>query len=825
MEPKSQSGFYVSRKVVSLLALLLLALLLAVVVLAILYAGARLPGIKEVPPTVGQPPSPAPQPTPTGRSGVWNHSRLPSSLMPSHYQVEVWPRLEPGEGGVYLFSGQVNVTLRCRLETRVVLIHSKELKYSGVGISPRGAPAVQDTWVEAVNEFLVIELESDLQPGQDYTLQLNYSGQLVEEPTGLYISHYLDQGINKILAVTQMEPTHARSVFPCFDEPHMKATFDIRLVHRSEFVALSNMPAIAVSEKLEDDGIWNVTTFNTTVKMSTYIVALAICDYDFIGTTYGDTEIRIWAKKESILNGEAQHALNITGPLLQFFETYYNISYPLPKADLIALPEFEASAMENWGLLMFKNDSLLCDPKEKTSENKNAITLMISHELAHQWFGNLVTMKWWNDLWLNEGISSYFEHLVLILFIALFFASLDRLYQVFPFVLQTYLKTFSYSNVVSNDLWHHLQMAVDSQNVVKLPAPIKNILDTWIVQSGFPIVTVNTSTGSLRQEQYIDQSDGNSTWFIPIFWMKNGSMQPMLWLDTENEIFPELKTTTDEEWIILNVNQVCFCRVNYDNTNWNRIHQQLQKDHLVSYNFQVTCKNIAIIIIILAFDIILYHIFETSQSDCISLATIIYTQWMSNPENNSIPEYIRETVYCTAIKVGTEKHWNFAWAMYDNTSFVDDTYRLLYAMTCSREPWILKRYCTSPFTIPPLSHSKFSWFTAPKTPGSFLSDISILLSSLSLCSERLLIMGDFNLHLNSPCTTSSDFTALLSTTTTKTKLHLNSAFHVGRMSQGAEQCTAFRPELGLGERREERGRRVTDGIVEEEDFEAGLEGG
>ncbi|XP_042194526.1 aminopeptidase Q [Callorhinchus milii] len=567
MEPKSQSGFYVSRKVVSLLALLLLALLLAVVVLAILYAGARLPGIKEVPPTVGQPPSPAPQPTPTGRSGVWNHSRLPSSLMPSHYQVEVWPRLEPGEGGVYLFSGQVNVTLRCRLETRVVLIHSKELKYSGVGISPRGAPAVQDTWVEAVNEFLVIELESDLQPGQDYTLQLNYSGQLVEEPTGLYISHYLDQGINKILAVTQMEPTHARSVFPCFDEPHMKATFDIRLVHRSEFVALSNMPAIAVSEKLEDDGIWNVTTFNTTVKMSTYIVALAICDYDFIGTTYGDTEIRIWAKKESILNGEAQHALNITGPLLQFFETYYNISYPLPKADLIALPEFEASAMENWGLLMFKNDSLLCDPKEKTSENKNAITLMISHELAHQWFGNLVTMKWWNDLWLNEGISSYFEHLgsahvgnyseldnQLLEHLVPYMLGLDYdasshpvslkeeniqtphdIRQLFDDItyrkgalvirmasaflteellvkgLRTYLKTFSYSNVVSNDLWHHLQMAVDSQNVVKLPAPIKNILDTWIVQSGFPIVTVNTSTGSLMQEQYIDQSDGKQS--------------------------------------------------------------------------------------------------------------------------------------------------------------------------------------------------------------------------------------------------------------------------------------------------------------------------
>ncbi|XP_042202869.1 aminopeptidase N-like [Callorhinchus milii] len=233
-----------------------------------------------------------------------------------------------------------------------------------------------------------------------------------------------------------------------------------------------------------------------------------------------------------------------------------------------------------------------------------------------------------------------------------------------------------------------------------------------------------------------------------------------------DEIFPELKTTTDEEWIILNVNQVCFCRVNYDNTNWNRIHQQLQKDHLViptSNRAQlindvfmlVESKHIGIgvalstalylakerktMVWIIAIDHL--YILETNlvntnlyghlkkflidtifpfynyllpsfedyfiKEDYIARHAICYQiRFLKKLRCQSIPEYIRETVYCTAIKVGTEKHWNFAWAMYDNTSFVDDTYRLLYAMTCSREPWILKRYLSYALNGEKMSYSQ-----------------------------------------------------------------------------------------------------------------------
>ncbi|XP_041041651.1 aminopeptidase Q-like isoform X1 [Carcharodon carcharias] len=643
MGPKSNSGFYLSKKVVAFFTLLILALLVISTVFTILYARLRTGKAEEIFPTPWEPPGTATVPE---RWGPWNNSRLPSNLFPSHYQLELWPKQVPGQDGLYFLIGQANVTVMCREETEIILIHSQHLNYSGVTVTVAGSPSdaklrptpnIQDIWVEFENDYLVIELDGKLETGQEYIIQTNYSGHLDENLTGLFIRRYSENDKDKIIIASLLEPTYARSVFPCFDEPAMKATFDIRLVHRSQFVALSNMPAIDVSERLDVDGKWKVTTFKTSVKMSTYVTAFAICDYDYINTTFNDIEIRIWADKAAISKGEADYALNITVPILAYFEEYYNVSYPLPKLDIIALPYYGAAAMETWGLMMFRKDSLLYRPKMKFFDDDLSISIILAHELAHQWFGNLATMRWWNDLWLNEGFASYFEHLNIASI-----ETLENLNHTYPFHLQynvfhsetrfgshslsmkkedvktfdkimemfsdityykgasiihmisnfmteelfvkglrSYLKAFSYSNAVTDDMWNHLQMAIDGQDAIKLPATIKSIMDPWATQEGVPVITVNTSNGIITQEYFgksMENRNSNFSWFIPISWMKNGSMQPFFWLEKNLKTFSGIKRTTDEEWILLNINVSGLYRIIYDDSNWHQLILQLNKD-------------------------------------------------------------------------------------------------------------------------------------------------------------------------------------------------------------------------------------------------------
>ncbi|XP_029427064.1 aminopeptidase Q [Rhinatrema bivittatum] len=662
----SPAGFYLSRAAAALLALLLAVLLLALAVLAALYARARLQAnpahaaaAATTTPAAGKPPGPqpgqarpaasTPSPSPSGRPGVWDNPRLPHTLFPLNYQLELWPRLEPDEQGRHRLSGQVNISVRCARETDTVLLHGHKLECSraalrgplGAGNSSGGSPALRELWQAEAHQYLVLELKEPLQAGRLYELQLDFAGFLREDLMGLFASRYEDFGVNRTLVASQLEPTLARSVYPCFDEPAMKATFNVRLVHPPGYVALSNMPAIAVSEREDTDGTkWTVTTFNTTLKMSTYITAFVVCDFDYVSRTVGGNEIRIWARKEVVQIGSVDFALDITGPILSYFEELLNVSYPLTKTDIVALPNFGAGAMENWGLMTFQELSLVYNPSQKFSDTKALICLIVSHELGHQWFGNLVTMKWWNDIWLNEGFASYVEYLgasyidsrlklsELFLFYSLqsIFASdgfvvhrtlsvkkeeislpshIESLFNKFTYIkgasfvrmisgflterlfikgLSSYLKTFSFSNVDQDDLWSHLQMVIDEQNEVQLPTSLKNIMDSWTWGKGIPLLTLNTSTGTLTENQFHqlageNQSTAdNHTWIVPVSWIKNGYEQPLMWLDNRSKVFPEMQLSSDHEWILLNVNVTGYYRANYDQLNWDRLALQLEKD-------------------------------------------------------------------------------------------------------------------------------------------------------------------------------------------------------------------------------------------------------
>uniref|UniRef100_A0A8D2P309 Laeverin n=1 Tax=Zosterops lateralis melanops TaxID=1220523 RepID=A0A8D2P309_ZOSLA len=427
-----------------------------------------------------------------------------------------------------------------------------------------------------------------------------------------YFSMALVRVVQVMLIASQMEPTYARRVYPCFDEPAMKATFNIRIIHDPSYVALSNMPAIDVSEVKDENGsLWTVTTFNTSLKMSTYLTAFVICDFDYVTRTERGNEIRIWARKEAVKNGYVDYALNITGQIFSFLEDILNVSYPLPKTDLVALPDFGAGGMENWGLIIFQEASLMNFPSDEFTRRKAMIALIVSHELGHQWFGNLVTMNWWNDLWLNEGLTSYFEF-VFFLQDKIFYAhvvqpilredseiarslseSEDNIKASFSLMFlfdnitysKSYLKEFSFSNANQDDLWTHIQMVVDAQDEVQLPAPVKQIMDSWTCQNGFPVLTLNLTTGTISQEQFFNKNNRkstdsyNNTWIIPISWMRNGSSQPLTWLDKSSKIFPEMQISESEyDWILLNVNLSGYYRVNYDQINLKRLARLLESD-------------------------------------------------------------------------------------------------------------------------------------------------------------------------------------------------------------------------------------------------------
>ncbi|KAM5300387.1 aminopeptidase Q [Ctenodactylus gundi] len=873
MGPRAGSGFYVGRAGALLLAALAVALLLALAALASLYGRcARAPpsgpggrGAPGASPAPGRRESPTPERAPAGgpeatpgprarrRPGPWDRLRLPPWLVPLHYDLELWPRLRPGApwAPAPRFSGRVNITARCTAATARLLLHSLSLEHERVEVrGPAGRVPVDRVWLAPDTQYVVLELGEALRPGRLYELRLAFAGAVLREAReGLFLNAYADRGARRALVASQMEPTFARNVFPCFDEPALKATFNITIIHHPTYVALSNMPQLDQFEKEDVNGSkWTVTTFYTTPLMPTYLVALAICDCDHVSRTERGKEIRIWARKDAIASGNADFALNITGPIFSFLEDLFNISYPLPKTDIIALPIFDNRAMENWGLLMFDESLLLLEQSDELTEKKILISYIVSHEIGHQWFGNLVTMTWWNDIWLNEGFASYFEFGVINYFNPklpineVFFCNflnavlredhalvsravstkvenftetseINELFDLFTYnkgasvarmlssflterlfvnALKSYLETFSYSNAEQDDLWSHFQMAIDGQSEILLPATVKSIMDSWTHQGGFPVITLNVSTGIMKQEPfYLGNVENqtllthNGTWIVPVLWMKNGITQSLVWLDKSSKVFPDMKVSdSDYDWVILNVNITGYYRVNYDELGWKKLNQQLQRDpkaipvihrlQLIDDAFSLSTNNYIEIETALDLtkylaeedEIIVWHevltkfvtkdlvsdvngfdvypllkkyllkrltsiwniystivrenvgalqddyfalmslekLFGTAcwlgLEDCLQLSRELFRKWMSHPDN-AIPNPIKNVVLCYGIALGNDEEWDFLLNVYTNTTQEEERIQFAYALSCSKDPWILHRYMEYATTASP----------------------------------------------------------------------------------------------------------------------------
>lgn len=488
--------------------------------------------------------------------------RLPTDLAPILYTVELQPNMYEGEPADFTFNGSVSIEIRCKQQTNKIHLQMKKLNITS-GISVKEVNGIDELYsshsMDLEREFLIIDTKMTLMPNSHYVVSMSFIGPLAADLAGLYLSSYTRGNETVYIATSQMQATDARKTFPCYDEPAIKAQFDVTLVRKSHMKSLSNMPII----NHEDRGNgWIADRFNTTPMMSTYLLALIVCDFTYVSNiTENGIEYRAWARPEAI--DQAPYSLKVGVDILTYFENFFNIPYPLQKQDMIAIPDFGAGAMENWGLITYRETAMLYQPGVSSEGNKQRVAVVVSHELAHQWFGNLVTPSWWDDLWLNEGFASYVEYMgvdhvhddwlmfdqfvvsdvqdvfnfdglisshplyvpvnhpseINEIFDRISYAkgaSVIRMMRfflgdsVFQNGLTRYLKELEYGAAFHDDLW----FALGNQSVAEGGrfTNVKEIMDTWVLQMNFPTVMIEYTEGgriSVSQSRYL--RDYNAT--------------------------------------------------------------------------------------------------------------------------------------------------------------------------------------------------------------------------------------------------------------------------------------------------------------------------
>ena len=476
--------------------------------------------------------------------------RLLDTFTPNHYNLTLdLTRAEEKE-----FSGTVIISGESTSES--ISLHSKGLTIQSATIDNQPADV-------SFGEFDELRLSQPNLENGNHTIHINFSGTITDAMHGLYPCYFTHDGVKKQLFATQFESHHAREVFPCVDEPAAKAEYDLALVTRTEITVLGNMPV--KSEEENDDSL--TTTFEKTPRMSSYLLAFVIGElHKKSARTKSGVEVNVWATPAQNEN-TLDFALDIAARSIDFYDEYFGVKYPLPKSDHIALPDFSSGAMENWGLITYRESCLLADPELTPESSRRFIATVIAHELSHQWFGNLVTMNWWNDLWLNESFANMMEYVAIdalhpewrmwedfatnevtaalrrdsldgvqsvqadvnhpdeistLFDPAIVYAKGGRLLvmvrkligeEAFRTGLKSYFEKFAYKNTVGNDLWQELESASGQ--------PIVNLMNAWISQPGLPVVSVSNShdTAILSQERFFigEHQPSDALWPIPLF--------------------------------------------------------------------------------------------------------------------------------------------------------------------------------------------------------------------------------------------------------------------------------------------------------------------
>ena len=327
-------------------------------------------------------------------------TQLPRTAKPLHYVITITP-----DAANLRFAGSTAITVDIYEKVSSLTLNAADITFKSVSIKGKRGKAIKGTAaVDAAAQTATLTFAKPLKPGQ-YTLSIDYDGVISTQANGLFALDYKDNaGVQQRALFTQMEAPDARRFVPSWDEPSYKATFDLRAIVPAAHMAVGNMPII--DEKPLADGLKQVS-FATTPKMSSYLLFFGLGDLERATKMSGKTELGVITGKGN--SGKAQFALDGSAELLPWFNDYFGVEYPLPKLDNVAGPGQSQffSAMENWGAIFTFERALLIDPRFTTEATKRRIYETVAHEMAHQWFGNIVTMSWWDDLWLNEGFASW----------------------------------------------------------------------------------------------------------------------------------------------------------------------------------------------------------------------------------------------------------------------------------------------------------------------------------------------------------------------------------------------------------------------------------
>jgi puromycin-sensitive aminopeptidase len=547
--------------------------------------------------------------------------RLPSHASPLHYTLTLKPNLE-----AFTFSGQEVVKIGLTKPTKTLTLHAKDLDITSaeVVIGKSKHFATKTTYDQDA-ETVTFTFPQTIKKGKA-ALHLGFTGVINGSLRGFYKSTYEIDGVTKHIATTQFESTDARRAFPCFDEPAHKAVFEVALVVPGSHTAISN--TLPVSTEEHEAG-YKVVTFAPTPRMSTYLLAFIIGEFEYVeGYTKNKTQVRVFTTAGK--SHQAKFALDVAIRCLEFYNEYFAIPYPLPILDMIAIPDFESAAMENWGAVTYRETALLVDEQKTSLSNKQWVATVVAHELAHQWFGNLVTMHWWTDLWLNEGFADFIQNVALDHIFpewhiwelwlgdarqatAMKLDSLmsshpiqvevhhpSEISEIFDMIsyakgsailrqlqsyvgeeafrdgLRHYLKKHSYKNTETTHLWESLE------KVSKLP--VGTVMKSWTMKMGYPLVTLEKKKGVCvaRQERFLSsrlevQKYKSSTsktpktlWSIPLSYESNSEQLNML---LTKQSAPLVGTSIGK----LNLGETSFMRVRYDTETLARLKDEISR--------------------------------------------------------------------------------------------------------------------------------------------------------------------------------------------------------------------------------------------------------
>ena len=548
--------------------------------------------------------------------------KLPKEVVPTEYAIRIVPNI-----GNFTFAGTETVKLNVRSPVRQLVLNALELKIEATSVDGKELPA-SAIKIDKENELLALTLPSELAAG-DHTLALRFTGKINQQGQGLFYMHYQEQGgsARKIMLGTQFEATDARRFFPCWDEPAFRARFQLSVVVPENWLAVSNMPI----ESEKEIGGGKEVRFAATPPMSSYLNVFVAGELDLIESRVGPTQIRVIVTKGKAELG--RYALEASAQILKYYNDYFGVPYPLPKLDQIALPGGFGGAMENWGGITYFESTLLFDPKNSSRETKQNIYEVLSHEMAHMWFGDLVTMAWWNDLWLNEGFASWMGSKCTAHFnpqwevwlarelprdptrrtgiareaamegdarstthpiqqpIATeaeansafdditykkgqsFLRMLESFLgeDVFRDGIRRYVATHKYSNTTTADLWNALSEASKK--------PVGEIAAGWTEQPGFPVLKVKREPNQkvrLTQERFTVNFKNAPPllWKIPLTYSVVGEAPATLLMAGETA---ELDNIPADRAFKVNVNGAGNYRVEYDAPSWNLLLDNLPK--------------------------------------------------------------------------------------------------------------------------------------------------------------------------------------------------------------------------------------------------------